>query len=105
MNSFNFQDNYGIAIVTMGTLGSNSIIGFISREMIEKEKFHLEKGRWTFPEKLIIICEEDVRGVGDAELEQEYVKINFNIDVVVKSKDSIQRRGFIHIEDHVTWRE
>lgn len=104
MNSFPFEKNTGVAIVNMHVLGSNSIIGFLASELVSKESSLVDK-EWSFPNKLIIICDEDKRYIDEARNEHEYVKLHFNVDVVVISKETSMQHSIVHIGDYVKWRE
>lgn len=104
MSSFPFEKNNGVAIANMHVLGSNSIIGFLASELLSKESSLVDK-EWNFPSKLIIICDEAHRCSSEAQAECEYVKLHFNVDVVVISRAASHQHSIVHIEDYVKWRE
>ena len=104
MRSFPFEKNNGVAIANMHVIGSNSIIGFLASEVMRKESSLVDK-EWSFPNKLIIICDEDHRRSNEAQVECEYVKLHFNVDVVVISRTASHHHSIVHIEDYVKWRE
>ena len=102
---YSFERNKGVAVANIRTLGDNSIIGFISKSLIKINRRLEENPEGFFkplPEKLLILTFNDLRSSSCSVFEIDYIKENYNVEVIDKCVEDGEHMTFI--DDVVEWK-